>query len=136
MDKLNDNIRIRQKNFNRQYEFFKKHDNFFINPQQTSDSETAWLAYPILLKDDTPFTRRQFQMYLEKRNIQTRVIFTGNINRQPGFVNIKKRVHHKGYPNADFVMRNGVLLPCHHGLNEKMFMKLHSVINQFIEHYI
>ncbi len=136
LDKLNDNIRIRQKNFNRQYEFFKKYDNFFINPQQTSDSETAWLAYPILLKDDTPFTRRQFQMYLEKRNIQTRVIFTGNINRQPGFVNIKKRVHHKGYPNADFVMRNGVLLPCHHGLNEQMFMKLHSVINQFIEHYI
>ncbi|MBI87152.1 MAG: NarL family transcriptional regulator [Candidatus Marinimicrobia bacterium] len=136
LNKLKDNILIRQKNFKRQFDFFEKHKKFFINPRQTINSNTAWLAYPILLRDNAPFTRKQFQLYLEKRNIQTRVIFTGNINRQPGFINIKKRVHHKGYPNADFVMRNGVLLPCHHGLSEKMFMNLHSVINQFIMQYI
>ena len=135
LDKLNDNILIRQKNFNRQYEFFKKHNRFFINPQQTSNSNTAWLAYPILLKDNTPFTRKQFQMYLEKRNIQTRVVFTGNINRQPGFRNIKKKVHNDGYPNADFVMKNGVLLPCHHGLNDEMFKKLHFTIEKFLKKY-
>ncbi|MFL3006863.1 MAG: DegT/DnrJ/EryC1/StrS family aminotransferase [Candidatus Neomarinimicrobiota bacterium] len=123
LDKLNDNILIRQKNFKRQYDFFEKHKEFFINPKQTSNSYTAWLAYPILLKDNIPFTRKQFQIYLEDRNIQTRVIFTGNINRQPGFTNIKKRVHPNGYPNADFVMKNGVLLPCHHGLTEEMFKK-------------
>ena len=71
--------------------------------------------------------------YILRKKYSNKVIFTGNINRQPGFINIKKKVHHKGYPNADFVMRNGVLLPCHHGLSEEMFMKLHSVINQFIK---
>ena len=136
LDKLNDNILIRQKNFKRQYDFFEKHKEFFINPQQTSNSNTAWLAYPILLKDNIPFTRKQFQIYLEERNIQTRVIFTGNINRQPGFTNIKKRVQPKGYPNADFVMKNGVLLPCHHGLTEEMFKKIHFTINQFLKKYV
>ena len=74
-------------------------------------------------------------MYLEKRNIQTRVVFTGNINRQPGFRNIKKKVHNDGYPNADFVMKNGVLLPCHHVLNDEMFKKLHFTIEKFLKKY-
>ena len=121
LEKLKDNILTRQKNFKRQFDFFEKYKDFFINPRQTDNSNTAWLAFPILLKDNIPFTRKEFQVYLEKRNIQTRVIFTGNINRQPGFVNIKKKVHHDGYHNADYVMKNGVLLPVHHGLNDDMF---------------
>ena len=55
LNKLKDNILIRQKNFKRQFDFFEKHKNFFINPRQTSNSNTAWLAYPILLKDNIPF---------------------------------------------------------------------------------
>ncbi len=133
---LQDNIRARQKNFQRQHDFFAGHSDFFINPKQTENSNTAWLAYPVQLKDDIPFTRKEFQIFLEKRNIQTRVIFTGNINRQPGFVNIRKRVHPDGYPNADFIMRNGVLLPCHHGLSEEMFIKLHYLIHKFLKRYV
>ena len=49
-----------------------------------------WLAFPILIKDDAPFSRREFQIYLEERDIQTRVVFTGNITRQPMCSNIKK----------------------------------------------
>ena len=75
-------------------------------------------------------------IFLEKRNIQTRVVFTGNINRQPGFIDIKKIVSNKGYPNADYVMRNGVLLPLHHGLTNEMFNKLHSTIELFLSKYI
>ena len=75
-------------------------------------------------------------IFLEKRNIQTRVVFTGNINRQPGFININKVVVDEGYPNADYVMRNGILLPLHHGLTDEMFDKLHTVIDLFLEKYI
>ena len=98
-------------------------------------SETAWLAFPIQLKKDTPFSRKEFQIFLEKRNIQTRVVFTGNINRQPGFRNINKRVNNIGYPNADYVMKYGVLLPLHHGLTDDMFDKLHSTIELFLSSY-
>ena len=136
LNKLSDNILVRQSNFRRQTEFFNKYPQFFINPKETELSETAWLAFPIQLKENIPFTRREFMIFLEKRNIQTRVVFTGNINRQPGFVDINKVVLDEGYPVADYVMRNGILLPLHHGLSEEMFNKLHATIELFLEKYL
>lgn len=136
LEKLSQNILIRQSNFKRQTEFFDKYPQFFINPMETEESETAWLAFPIQLKENIPFTRKEFMIFLEKNNIQTRVVFTGNINRQPGFTDINKVVIDEGYPNSDYVMRNGVLLPLHHGLTEEMFEKLHATIELFLEKYI
>ncbi len=135
LKKLSNNIKIRQSNFKRQCDFFSKHEKFFINPHEVEGSNTAWLAFPIQLRDNCPFTRKDFQIFLEMRNIQTRVVFTGNINRQPGFKNIKKRVSPNGYPNADYVMKYGVLLPLHHGLTDEMFDKLHSTIELFLKQY-
>tara|TARA_B100000989_G_scaffold155386_2_gene115938 strand:+ start:8069 stop:9286 length:1218 start_codon:yes stop_codon:yes gene_type:complete len=136
LNKLKNNIKVRQLNFKRQSDFFSKYPQFFINPKETEFSETAWLAFPIQLKENIPFTRKEFMIFLEKRNIQTRVVFTGNINRQPGFINIEKIVKNEGYPNADYVMRNGILLPLHHGLSEEMFIKLHSTIELFLKKYL
>ena len=130
--KLDDNIKTRQENFNRQCAFFEKHSEFFSNPIESSDFSTAWLAFPILINESAPFSRKEFQIYLEERNIQTRVVFTGNVLRQPMCANIEKRVLDEGYPNADAVMRRGVLLPLHHGLTEEMFARLHSTIEEFI----
>ncbi|MEP1094952.1 MAG: aminotransferase class I/II-fold pyridoxal phosphate-dependent enzyme [Cyclobacteriaceae bacterium] len=136
LKKLGDNIRIRQENLKRQIKFFKKYDEFFVTPEETQGAETGWLAFPIVIKENAPFTRREFQIFLEKRNIQTRVVFTGNINRQPGFVNIEKRVNDLGYANADRIMKNGVLLPLHHGMTEEMFNKLHDNIDLFISEVV
>tara|TARA_B100001758_G_C18349094_1_gene578777 strand:- start:185 stop:1402 length:1218 start_codon:yes stop_codon:yes gene_type:complete len=136
LKKLSNNIKIRQHNFNRQVKFFQKFPQFFINPSETEFSETAWLAFPIQLKENIPFSRKEFMIFLEKRNIQTRVVFTGNINRQPGFIDINKKVVPDGYPNADYVMRNGVLLPLHHGMTEEMFIKLHDTIELFLSKYL
>ena len=136
LEKLSNNIKVRQDNFQRQVKFFQKFPQFFINPLETEFSETAWLAFPIQLKENIPFSRKEFMIFLEKRNIQTRVVFTGNINRQPGFIDIKKKVHKDGYPNADYVMRNGVLLPLHHGMTNEMFDKLHDTIELFLSRYL
>lgn len=136
LKKLSDNIKVRQSNFKRQIKFFNKYPNFFITPKETEFSNTAWLAFPIQLKENIPFNRKEFMIFLEKRNIQTRVVFTGNINRQPGFMDINKVITNEGYPVADYVMRNGILLPLHHGMNEEMFYKLHSTIELFLEKYI
>ncbi len=136
LKKLSNNIKIRQHNFHRQVKFFQKFPQFFINPSETEFSETAWLAFPIQLKENIPFSRKEFMIFLEKRNIQTRVVFTGNINRQPGFIDINKKVVPDGYPNADYVMRNGVLLPLHHGMTEEMFIKLHDTIELFLSKYL
>ena len=48
---------------------------------------------------------------------------------------IAKKVMPEGYPNADRIMKKGVLLPLHHGLNEDMFSRLHKTIEEFIDIY-
>ena len=132
LKKLEENIRIRQSNFLRQCNFFSNYSEYFFNPVELNGCNTAWLAFPILIKETAPFTRKQFQIYLEERNIQTRVVFTGNILRQPMSKNINKRVIPSGYPNSDNIMKRGVLLPLHHGLTEDMFIRLHETIDEFI----
>ena len=133
LKKLQSNKKIRRQNFDRQCIFFEKHKNFFSNPIETNNVDTAWLAFPILINKNSPFTRKEFQIYLEKRKIQTRVVFTGNIIRQPMMHGTNYKVSIKGYPNADAVMERGVLLPLHHGLTDSMFDRLHKTIDEFLE---
>ena len=132
LEDLEKNIESRQSNFKRQINFFSKYKKYFSNPQETSDVSTAWLAFPVLINKDAPFTRRDFQIYLESRDIQTRVVFTGNILRQPMCKGITKKTRSEGYKNADAVMERGVLLPVHHGMTNEMFDRLHFTIEEFL----
>ncbi len=129
--KLAKNIEARVKYFDLQCAFFATYSDWFILPQQTPGAYTGWLAFPLTIKDSAPFSRREMQIFLENRNIQTRVVFTGNILRQPGFNSIDCKKTDAGYPVADDVMRGGVLLACHHGLNEEMLAHVHQTFEQF-----
>ncbi len=133
LKKLSENIRIRQKNYLLQKNFFSKYNKFFSVPIENPNANTAWLAFPVLIKKDAPFSRKEFQIYLEKNNIQTRVVFTGNIIRQPMMKGQTYISREEGYPNSDAIMERGVLLPLHHGMTDKMFERFFKVIEQFIE---
>ncbi len=129
---LENNIETRRKNYQTQTNFFKKYEEFFVLPQETENARTGWLAFPIIVKETAPFARRDFQIFLEKRNIQTRVVFTGNITRQPGFKNLEM-IKSASLKNADNIMRGGTLLACHHGLNAEMIAHMHSTIEEFLK---
>ena len=135
LKKLQKNIITRKENFKRQCNFFDRYKKYFSNPIEADNIKTAWLAFPILINANAPFSRKEFQIYLEKRNIQTRVVFTGYILRQPMMQGLNYRIEDNGYPNADAVMERGVLLPLHHGLTNSMFKRLHETISEFIECY-
>ena len=135
LKKLKKNLHKREINFNIHTEFLKKYSNYFILPKQLPKSKSGWLAYPITIKENSPFSRTQMQIFLEKKNIQTRVVFTGNILRQPGFKNIKAKKNKEGYPEADKVMRNGILIACHHGLSKDMMKHIHNSIDEFMLKY-
>ncbi len=130
LSKLQANIDARNKWFNQQLEFFKRYEDWLILPKTLENCRTGWLAFTLTIKDNAPFTRKEMQVFLEKRNIQTRTVFTGNILRQPGFKNIPcKKVD--SYPNADQVMRGGILLACHHGLTQEMMDHVHESCELF-----
>lgn len=135
LKKLDDNINKRIENFNKQTEFFKRHEDWFVLPKQTPNTRTGWLAYPLTIRSGAPFSRRDLQIFLEKRNIQTRVVFTGNITRQPGFANINMKKSGDGYPQADAVMKRGFLLACHHGLTQEMLDHIHNSVEEFVSAY-
>jgi len=132
LKKLKKNLSIRQKNFNIHTKFLRKYSEYFILPKQLKGSKSGWLAYPITIKNGSPFTRTEMQIFLEKKNIQTRVVFTGNIIKQPGFQNIRMKKSRFGYPEADKVMKNGILLACHHGLSKDMINHIHKSIDEFL----
>ena len=136
LKKLPFNLNQREKNFNIHSKFLKRYEKYFILPKQLPGSKSGWLAYPITIHKDAPFTRTEMQIFLEKKNIQTRVVFTGNILRQPGFKNIKMKKDKKGYPEADKVMKNGILLACHHGLTNQMKQHIHNSIEEFINYKV
>ena len=135
LKKLKTNLRKREINFNLHTKFLKKYSKYFILPKQLPQSKSGWLAYPITITENAPFSRTQMQIFLEKKNIQTRVVFTGNILRQPGFKNIKAKKEKEGYPEADKVMKNGILIACHHGLTKKMIKHIHKSIDEFMLKY-
>ena len=116
--KLKNNISIRNKNFDYLKNFFEKYDDLFKLPKQNPGVKTPWLAFPLVVKSNKYFNRKQLQIFFEKNNIQTRTIFTGNILRQPVMQNRKYKKHPKCDQIADDVMKNGILLGCHHGMKK------------------
>ena len=125
---------VRNRNFKLHYDFFKKLKNYFIVPKIEKNVKTNFLAYPIILKNNANFSRKKFQIYLEKHNIQTRPIFSGNILRHPAFRNlISSKNKLNSFKNSDYIMKNGLLIGCHQGLNKKKIEYIHSKIQKFLK---
>ena len=131
--KLKNNIKIRNRNFSRLTSFFKKYENLFKLPERYEGVNTPWLAYPLVIKKNKIFNRKKLQIYLENNNIQTRTIFTGNILKQPVMKNKKFKYHKNCNTVADDVMKNGILVGCHQGMNISdinfICKKFHKFIN-------
>ena len=131
--KLNNNIYIRNKNFSFLKKFFSKYPQYFDLPEQYSNVKTPWLAFPLVIKKNRYFKRKDMQIFFEKNNIQTRTIFTGNILKQPVMKNRFFKKHPKCDKVANDVMRNGILLGCHQGMNKSELDYICKTFKRFIK---
>ena len=123
---------LRNRNFKLHYEFFKKLDIYFTVPKINKNIKTNFLAYPVILKSNSKFSRKDFQVYLENNNIQTRPIFSGNILRHPAFSSlISNKNKLNSFKNSDYIMKYGLLIGCHQGLSLKDISYIHSVISNY-----
>lgn len=126
----------RERNFAALLSFFKKYERFFVLPEQDKKTKTAWLAFPLTIRENAPFTRHKITAFLEAQNVQTRPIFTGNVMRQPAFKGLlEKRNEKYNFPVADGIMRRGFLIGCHHGLGTAHLKRLQSVFKTFLDRY-
>jgi CDP-6-deoxy-D-xylo-4-hexulose-3-dehydrase len=114
MDKLPEFNARRQRNFRALEDALADHDEKVTRPRTTPEVDTTWMRYPFLLGEGIDRTAAQ-EFFLE-RDVPTRMVWTGNILRQPGFASIPHRAPEGGLPNADLVMDRALSLPLHHGL--------------------
>ncbi|MEX0663341.1 MAG: DegT/DnrJ/EryC1/StrS family aminotransferase [Acidimicrobiia bacterium] len=115
LDKLDGFNECRQRNFHNIDEVLAPHDGMVTRPRTTDGVDTTWMMYPFVLADD--IERTPVQKFFAERGVATRMVWSGNILRQPGFSNIPHRVAADGLPNADRVMDHALALPTYHWMS-------------------
>jgi CDP-6-deoxy-D-xylo-4-hexulose-3-dehydrase len=116
LEKLAEFNRRRQHNFQLLDDAMKAHEGEgkVVRPRTTDGVTTTWMRYPFLL--DETIDRTEVQRRLGERKIATRMVWTGNILRQPGFAGIAHRAPAGGFPNADRITDTALSLPSHNSL--------------------
>jgi CDP-6-deoxy-D-xylo-4-hexulose-3-dehydrase len=74
--------------------------------------------FPVMIRPGSGVRRSEFQQHMERNGIDTRMVWTGNVTRQPGFASVEWRLPEGGLPNSDRVMAQGLVLPSNQGLND------------------
>ncbi|MDX2073735.1 MAG: lipopolysaccharide biosynthesis protein RfbH [Alphaproteobacteria bacterium] len=94
LEKVDGFIAARRENFDALKKAFLAEglDEFFVLPEATPNSEPSWFGFMLSLRDGAPFSRRDATVYLEQKKIGTRLLFAGNLTRQPAFEGVNYRV--------------------------------------------
>jgi CDP-6-deoxy-D-xylo-4-hexulose-3-dehydrase len=128
LTKLPTFIEARKRNFSYLRERLGDLEEFFILPEPTAKSDPSWFGFPIAVRPEARFTRPQIVQYLESHKIATRLLFGGNLLRQPAY---NQGVRHRtvgNLVNSDFIMNQVFWLGVYQGLTEE---QLNYVIDTF-----
>jgi CDP-6-deoxy-D-xylo-4-hexulose-3-dehydrase len=116
--KLPNFVKVRRRNFRYLYEGLRDLQEYLILPEATAGSEPSWFGFPIAVRSEGSFTREDLVRHLNDKKIGTRLLFGGNLTRQPAYEGIAKRQIGK-LPNSDFVMKRVFWIGVYPGLHEQ-----------------
>jgi CDP-6-deoxy-D-xylo-4-hexulose-3-dehydrase len=129
--KLPEFIVRRKENFNYLRAALKPLEEFLILPVAGKDSDPSWFGFPIAVKPTAPFTRDQLTRHLEANKIGTRLVFAGNLLRQPAYEGYPHRVV-GDLTNTDFVMNQVFWIGVFPGLSNQMLDFIALSMTEFI----
>lgn len=124
-------IKARRNNFSYLSKALKKYEKYLLLPQATPKSEPSWFGFPILVKENSKFGRNEIVSYLEKRKIATRMLFGGNLTKQPAYENSKYRMA-GSLKNTDLVMNNLFWIGVYPGITAEKLAYINSVFAEFM----
>ena len=130
--KLPEFIARRKENFAYLKKALKPLEEFLVLPEATANSDPSWFGFPIGVKVDAPFKRDQLTKALEAKKIGTRLLFAGNLLRQPAYEGLEYRVVGE-MTNTDYVMNNVFWIGVFPGLTEEMLDFIVSAAAEFVE---
>ncbi len=131
LKKLPNFIEKRRKNFQTLYNGLEKHKDYFIFPKATLKSRPSWFGFPLLVKENAPFKRAEIVDYLEKNKIVTRMLFGGNLTKQPAYQDAKYRIF-GSLKNTDLIMNNFFWIGVFPGLTLEMLKYIISIFDKFL----
>jgi CDP-6-deoxy-D-xylo-4-hexulose-3-dehydrase len=130
LKKLPDFTKRRKYNFKALYTAFERYADQLILPRALPKADPSWFAIPITIKENAGFTKKEFVTYLESKKIETRMLFAGNILKQPGYQNIKCRVA-GDLKYTDNILYNTFFLGVFPGNTDEKLEYMTSVIHSF-----
>ena len=135
MKKLPMFIERRKKNWNALHDGLTGLSGFFILPEPEPGSDPSWFGFLLTVREGAGFTRDQIVRHLESKGIQTRMLFAGNMLKQPCFDEMRKTG--KGFrvigdlSVTEMVMNNTFWIGVYPGLNEEMILYMINMIKEF-----
>ncbi|NUV00586.1 lipopolysaccharide biosynthesis protein RfbH, partial [Marinitoga sp. 1154] len=132
LKKLPEFIEKRKRNFKLLKEGLKKYEEYLILPEPTPKSDPSWFGFPITVKDNDKFSRWDIVTYLEENKIMTRMLFGGNLTRQPAYEDVKYKIHNE-LKNTDIIMNNTFFIGVYPGITNEMINYIINTFEKFFE---
>jgi CDP-6-deoxy-D-xylo-4-hexulose-3-dehydrase len=132
LKKLPGFIEARRRNFQHLRDGLRDLQDYFILPQTTPGSEPSWFGFPLAVRPGAPFTRDQLVRHLEANRIGTRLLFAGNLTRQPAYQGLQYRVV-GDLTHSDFVTSQVFWVGVYPGLTPPMIDYVVETIHHFCE---
>ena len=131
LKKLPGFIEARKRNWRTLYAGLKPLEEFFILPRATPGSDPSWFGFLITVRETAPFDRNEFVHHLEGRKIGTRLLFGGNLVRQPAYRDIPHRVVGT-LENSDAIMARTLWIGVYPGLTDEMLGFVIETIHEYV----
>jgi CDP-6-deoxy-D-xylo-4-hexulose-3-dehydrase len=132
LERLPEMMKRRQEVFARHMDFANKYPEAFIPPRVLDGVITNWQLFPMILKPQLKRRTKDLLLFLDDHNIFTRVIWSGNMTRQPMMEKIEHRTDAACYPNADRVMQFSGMIPANPELSDEDIQYIHDVLEDFL----
>jgi CDP-6-deoxy-D-xylo-4-hexulose-3-dehydrase len=130
LDKLPEFIKKRRENFDFLHQKLQDLQDVLVLPEASPHSEPSWFGFPILVREDAPFSRNDLVKHLEEKRIGTRLLFGGNLLRQPLYQGLNYRVI-GDLSNADKIMEGVFWIGVFPGLTKEMLEYVAATIREF-----
>ena len=131
MDRVEDFIAARRANFRWLHERLRSCEEFLILPEATPGSDPSWFGFPMTLRDNAPVSRVDLLTYLDQQKVGTRLLFAGNLLRQPYMAGRNVRVA-SPLDNTDTIMNQTFWVGVYPGLTEPMLEHVAASIETFL----
>lgn len=131
LEKLDGFVAARKHNWRRLRDGLADLEEHFVLPEPTPGSDPAWFGFVLLVRPEAPFSRRELVLHLEDRNIATRLLFGGNLTRQPAYQDVEHRVV-GDLTNGDLVTEGALWLGVFPGIDDAMLDYMVESVHEFV----